>query len=30
MLTTVNSDLPGQILGQIRENVYDLTPASTC
>ena len=23
MLTGVNSDLPGQILGQVRENVYD-------
>jgi type IV secretion system protein TrbI len=23
MLTAVNSELPGQILGQVRENVYD-------
>jgi type IV secretion system protein TrbI len=23
MLTAINSDLPGQIIGQVRENVYD-------
>ncbi len=26
MLTAVNSDLTGQILGQVRENVYDSEP----
>ena len=23
MLTAINSDLPGQVTGQVRENVYD-------
>ena len=23
LLTAINSDLPGQIIGQVRENVYD-------
>jgi type IV secretion system protein TrbI len=30
MLIAINSNLPGQITGQVRENVYDSDTGSTC
>jgi type IV secretory pathway VirB10-like protein len=30
MLTAINSDLPGQITGQVRENVYDSDTGTIC
>ena len=30
LITGINSDLPGAVVGQVRENVYDSVSGNTC
>jgi type IV secretory pathway VirB10-like protein len=30
LISGINSDLPGQIMAQVAQNVYDTPPANTC